>query len=210
MSVIQQRVFKKGVVDLDTFSINYYNNYFIDDKFDHLIGKELGNIIDVDWKKRKVYIDDLDKTFDEINKKYNFLEEQKESIWSLSFTHYPPRKMSIEERKRKLDNTMKDIENKLRADLPKFISYRKLEVTSRRKEREIQEEFDKWWEEKSIIEKAAITNKAFKKPSTLKEGLILYIIIMLVECIFKGATGAMIVTTFLFLMWCIFEIMKYN
>ena len=120
--------------------------------------------------------------------------------------------ISKDEYDRIIESNMLKMEDRLRSELPSIFIGFKISVVNREEEKKEQEIADQIWAEMSLPEKIIVSNtsKEIKKPSTLIEGWIIFITLMIVESMFYGACGAWIITIIGFIIWRKREIDKYN
>ena len=164
----------------------------------------------INWEERKIYSEYLDLYHKELIEKIGRCWSYKNRI----VKSYPFKKQGIskDEYDRIIESNMLKMEDRLRSELPSIFIGFKISVVNREEEKKEQEIADQIWAEMSLPEKIIVSNtsKEIKKPSTLIEGWIIFITLMIVESMFYGACGAWIITIIGFIIWRKREIDKYN
>ena len=102
------------------------------------------------------------------------------------------------------------LEQQLKQDMISYLKNKGVIVTTREEEQQAHQRAIDEWNSLSTFQQRRIINRSKKKPATLAEGWVVFIILLLVESIFYGAVAGWIGTTILFLIWRRAEIDKYN
>ncbi len=174
--------------------IVFYRGYFIE---------EIG------YSVNKFYLDDLDKI-------HNIAIEKCKSSFSNLYKRLSNRIGWCGDE----ETTNKEIahafslvpkfKEQLKQDIVPYLISKGYVVTFREAEQVDRQKAIDEWNSLSKFEQRRIINQSKKKPATLAQGWVIFIILLLVESIFYGAVGGWIATTILFLIWRRCEIDKYN